>query len=150
MEEIILPHPYPVDGDNANSTLDVPLEDSDMPYVERLVTRKLSAVRHVICCVPGYVHNIALWDIVTLDKLSNKIVSVEPSGRWVFRIYSKDGWWDKKSLLDRIAEKGGLMETCSDCLIAIDVACEDSASEMALLLNSAEQSGEVVYETGKV
>lgn len=147
MDEVFIHHPYPVLGDEADAIVTGTIEDECGTTHEHLPSRRLGNDRYKICCIPCFVKDIALADVVAVKGgLISEVV--EPSGRCVFRAWSDDGWNGKFEVLHQIAARGGLMETCTHSLMGIDVQDANSAAVMRTYLDELEAAGALVYETG--
>jgi hypothetical protein len=77
-------HEGPVWRDRANFIVGAPL--SEEGRAEQLWARQLGGERFEICCIPFFVYDLALGDVVETDAAQNIVRVVEPSGRFVFRI----------------------------------------------------------------
>lgn len=139
---------YPVWEHMSDFTISARVDDDPSCMLEQLWAKQTQPYQFQICCIPAFVRNIALGDIVATDKdyLVKEVVLA--SGRIVFRAWSDNGWLEKREVIDRIVSHGGLIETCTHRLIAIDVDSWDQATSMRSLLDSLEKDGILEYETG--
>ena len=84
-------HENPVWRDRSNFIIDAEIPEEDRPRrFEQLFTRKLAKDLFEICCIPFFLYDVALGDVVrTLLEGDRKYVVdrvVEASGRYVFRV----------------------------------------------------------------
>ena len=80
-----LTHSEPIWRDQANYLLMAEI-DGDL---EQLWVRKITETTFMICCVPLFIYNVALGDIV--EAVDNQVTRVvEPSGRYVLRVWLPD------------------------------------------------------------
>ncbi len=116
---------------------------------EQLWARQISERTFKICCIPFFVYNLALDDIVETDASYCVTKVVERSGRFVFRVWNRSG--DKEylaSIVRRLEEFGALVERSSESVIAIDTENEQAAKDVSGWLSQLEQAGHIQYETG--
>ena len=82
--------------------------------------RQIDEFRFEICCIPFFVSDIALGDIVETDR--NYIVSevVQPSGRYVFRVWFGESFHPRDEIAEQLKELGALIEWSSLNLLGVD------------------------------
>lgn len=157
MRDIIV-HPNPAWGDSANFIIRGRIDTGDSgsgPSIEQLWARQIDEFQFVVCCIPFFVYNLALGDVVTTGTFGeDKYVIdsvVEKSGRFVFR-----AWLSQLSDVDELSglltNEGCLVERPSDSsrLLALDAATEQMAQRIADILQELEDSDRIHYETGSV
>ncbi|MFM9876754.1 MAG: DUF4265 domain-containing protein [Rhodoglobus sp.] len=119
-----------------------------MDTFEQLWVRRLSSDLLEICCVPFFLYDISLLDVVRWDAVQNSITVEKPSGRYVFRVrFSPEleqGEWVAK-----LASLGAGVERSSPSMIALDSENVQVAQRLADLLAKGESTGAPEYETGR-
>lgn len=116
---------------------------------EQLWARRIDDEHHEICCIPFFVHDLALGDTVEVDADHLVTRVVEPSGRYVFRVHFSRPEQPRDEVMERLSEMGALAEWSSRSLVAVDARDGDSAQQVADFLQEREDQGDLVYETGK-
>ncbi len=139
-----LTHSEPIWRDQANYILMAEI-DGDL---EQLWAREITETTFMICCVPLFIYNVALGDIV--EAINNRVTRVvEPSGRYVFRVWLPE---KDKTLMNRIREgvvqRGGFWEHSSDQLLGVDAPDAAVATEVRAWLEELQAGGLIEYETG--
>jgi hypothetical protein len=147
-------HPDPVWRERANFIIHAELSEKDRPKrFEQLWARKLDERRFEVCCIPFFVFDIALGDVVaTSPKGGRKYVVtkvVQPSGRYVFRVWFGQSFQPRDEVADEVKALGSLIEWSSQNLLAVDAADQSRAQLVADLLMKHEKAGRLVYETGR-
>lgn len=149
-------HREPVWRDRANFIVNAVVPGTEVPLLqmEQLWTRKLGDDKFEICCIPFFLYDIALGDVVrTHPQLGRRYVvdrTVVPSGRYVFRV-----WFGEASdpcradVAARLKNMGALLEWSSRNLLAVDASSPDHAQQIAGYLQEQESRGGLTYETGK-
>lgn len=116
---------------------------------EQLWAKQISDTKFSVCCIPFFVYNLALGDIVETDDNYCYTKLIEHSGRFVFRAWIRS---DHKSFLPtfikRLGDFGALVEVSSDRLVAIDTENEQMAKDVSGWLSQLELGGHIQYETG--
>lgn len=151
-------HPDPAWRDRANFIIAARIERDDAstgPATEQLWVRQLDDYQFEICCIPFFIYDLALGDEVSTGTAGDDRYIVESlkrrSGRFVFRVWFSEAT-DREELRGVLIDKGCLLETRGPAsrLLAVDVANEDLAKEVAELLQEREARGEISYETGRL
>lgn len=144
-------HSDPVWRDRANFIINARLPEEGR--WEQLWARKVSNDTFEICCIPFFLYDIALGDIVqTQDYRGRKYVFAkvrEPSGRYVFRAHFGPSLNSREEIVDRLTELGAGMEWSSATLLAIDALDLTHAQQIANFLKQRADLGELIYETGR-
>lgn len=147
-------HLEPVWRERSNFIINAELSEGDRPHrFEQLFARQLGDDRFEVCCIPFFLYNVALGDVVlTTPKEDRKYVMkgvVEPSGRYVFRVWFGESFQPRDEIAQELTELGSLIEWSSRNLLAVDAADERQAQRVADLLAEREQLGQLIYETGR-
>ncbi|MGN7979448.1 DUF4265 domain-containing protein [Microbacterium sp. 22195] len=121
--------------------------------LEQLWVRRVSEDEFELCCIPFFIYDVALGDVVqTVAQGGMKYIFdhvVTKSGRYVFRaFFERKQYRYRDSVIGDLVGIGSLFEWSSPSLVAIDVH-ENAAQEVADYLHRKEQSGHLMYETGK-
>ncbi len=141
----VFTHTKPVWRSQSNFIIVANLDDGQ----EQLWARQISATRFSICCIPFFVYNLALGDIVETDDNYCYTKLIECSGRYVFRawIHSEHKSF-LSTLVNRLEDFGALVELSSNRLVAIDTETEQMAKDVSGWLSQLELRGHIQYETG--
>jgi hypothetical protein len=152
MSERIGVHLYPIWGDEANYLIFAEFSIFDHKEIkqEQLWCRQLSEYTFKICCIPFFVYDISLGDIVETDSIHIITRIIEKSGHFTFRVWFGDSEdiAFRLELTDRITQLGGLVEWSSKNLLAIDAPTEELANSFSDYLFQKEQMGKLIYESG--
>src|ERR1700730_12453306 len=87
-----LVHKDPIWREKSNFiiTAELPEKDSSRQF-EQLFARQLTEETFEICCIPFFLYDIALGDVVVTSPRGDRRYMVkdvlEPSGRYVFRVW---------------------------------------------------------------
>lgn len=109
--------------------------------------------RFEVCCIPFFVRDLALGDVVTtsategLEYVVAKVVA--PSGRYVFRVWFGESFHPRDEIASDLSALGSLIEWSSRNLLAIDAVDRDHAQRVADVLMELENVGHLIYETGR-
>jgi len=147
-------HNNPVWRDRANFIIHAELPKTDHPKrFEQLWARHLGDDRFELCCIPFFVFDLALGDVVTASpKGSQKYVVrtiAEPSKHYAFRIWFGDSFQPRDEIADELQTAGSLIEWSSSNLLAVDAINEEHAQLVANFLIAHEKAGNLIYETGR-
>lgn len=154
-EKEFIVHTEPVWRERSNFIINAELEEGDLPRrFEQLWVRKLGEDRFEICCIPFFLFDVALGDVVkTAPKGDRKYLLdrvVEPSGRYVFRVWFGESFHPSDyKVAEQLAALGALLEWSSVTLLAVDATDGAHAQKVADFLYEREQLGQLLYETGK-
>ncbi len=116
---------------------------------EQLWGRQVAPYRFELCCIPFFTFDMALGDVVETNEDFVVRSVVEPSGRFVFRVWFGATAHPRDEIVSQLEELGALLEWSSVNLLAVDARDEAHAQEIADFLVVAEQRGELMYETGR-
>lgn len=145
-DESEITHPSPVWKERADFIIGVQLDDGGS---EQLWARQLDAFRFEICCIPFFAYDLALGDVVETTERFELTRVLEPSGRYVFRVWLGDSNLSGDAVANELVEIGGVVEWSSANLLAIDASSEDLAQRIAKYLHEREHEGQLTYETGR-
>lgn len=142
-------HQEPVWRGRSNFILAAEVSGSSKIATEQLWGRQVDEFRFEICCIPFFVSNLALGDVVETD--SNYLVRrvVQPSGRYVFRIWFGESFQPRDEVVRDLVGLGALTEWSSPNLLGVDASDEDHAQVIADFLDEREKAGQLIYETGR-
>jgi Domain of unknown function (DUF4265) len=144
-------HPEPVWKDRATFIINAELPEPDR--FEQLWTRQLSNNTFQVCCIPFFLYDVALGDVVETHPQGSRtyVLSrvVKPSGRYVFRVHFKNRALGGE-VADELGRLGALLEWSSPSLLAVDAADLAHAQRVANHLQDAERENRLMYETGKL
>lgn len=140
-------HPEPVWRDRANFIIGAPLPEEGR--AEQLWARQAGDHRFELCCIPFFLYDIALGDVVETDSQYNIERVLEPSGRYVFRVWFGDSYPPREPIAHKLGAAGALLEWSSANLLAVDAADESLAQKIAGILAEEERAGTLTFETGR-
>jgi len=143
-------HTEPVWRDRANFIIAATVDSSDTEVTtEQLWVRKIADKQFEVCCIPFFVYDLALGDKVetTEELLVDRVV--EPSGRFVFRVFFPRPDSPKDETTAALLKLDALLEWSSANLLAVDASNETHARNVANFLQEAENRGHLIYETGR-
>ncbi len=147
-EPAFLTHAEPIWREKADFVIQMPVP-GDTPAFEQLWARRCGEATFEICCIPFFVYDVALGDIVETD--GDYIVKrvMEPSGRYVFRVWFGNSFYPRSELESELLELGALLEWSSENLCAVDATDLSHAEVVADCLDRFERLQGVSYETGR-
>jgi hypothetical protein len=119
---------------------------------EQFWSRKIGDNTFEICCIPFFVYNISLGDIVKTDSDYWITEVLVRSGHFTFRIWLGDtrDQFTRDQVIQEIIKLGCLFEWYSENLLAIDVPTRILAEQISAYLLKSEQLGLLTYETGQM
>jgi hypothetical protein len=143
-------HPEPVWRDRANFVIASAVDPSGTDVAtEQLWVRKIGARCFELCCIPFFVYDLALGDVVETDD--NYLVQrvVTHSGRYTFRVsFGHSRQW-REEVIAQLEELGSMLEWSSVNMVAVDAVDKQHAQRIADFLHGREQRGDLIYETGR-
>ncbi len=147
-------HEEPVWRDRADFIISAALRESDLPKrFEQLWVRQVADDEFEVCCVPFFLYDIALGDVVRTSARGDRRYVVErvvvPSGRFVFRVWFGDSFFPRDAIATDLVALGAQIERSSVNLLAVDTEDQDQAQAVADYLATREARGELKYETGQ-
>ena len=140
-------HDAPVWRDRADFVIGAPLPEEER--AEQLWARQVGDQRFEICCIPFFLYDVALGDVVETDSNYDLARVVERSGRFVFRVWFGKAFHPRQEVADELTELGALLEWSSANLLAVDAAGEANAQRIADYLAEQEGAGRLMFETGR-
>jgi hypothetical protein len=142
-------HEEPVWRDRANFIIAAEIAGESEVKTEQLWARQVDEHRFEISCIPFFVYDLALGDVVETDGGYIVRRVVEPSGRFVFRVWFGESFHPRDEIADEIKALGSLIEWSSPNLLAVDAVDKEHAEMVAGFLAEREREGQLVYETGR-
>lgn len=149
-------HLSPAWRDRADFIINANIEEEDLPKrYEQLWVRRLGERWFEICCIPFFVHDLALGDEVeTAPKGDRQYLLtrvVKPSGGYTFRVWFGDSNLPtaRNEVVKAARDRSCEFEWFSENLLALDARDDRRAQELADFLHEREQLGHLTYETGR-
>lgn len=149
-------HTHPVWRARADITLNMPIDSEDgVERSEQLWARRRGDHLYEICCIPFFIYDLALGDIIRIAPQEGRNVVegvVETHGHHTFRVWFGDAATaasSREELLARVESSHCLHEWFSDNLLAIDAPDDATAVALANYLLECEEAGRFQYETGR-
>lgn len=147
-------HQEPAWRDRSNFIIAAEIDPGDTDITsEQLWARKITDTEFEICCIPFFVYDLALGDIVRTAAEGNKQYIVDEvirgSGHFTFRVPLSQSNLSRADLAARLVEMGALTERSSKTMLAVDSPNAEHAQRIADFLHSEEQAGRLIYETGR-
>ena len=151
--DVYIKHAAPIWRDRMDFVFDAALPDASNE-LEQLVGRQVADTEFELCCIPFFLYDVSLGDIIETneDYLFKRVV--RPSGRYTFRVWFGRHSGPKGGPKDRIAaelelEHGALLEWHGSNLLAVDAENGEVAQKIADYLQVQETAGELTFETGR-
>jgi hypothetical protein len=152
LDDVFHTHQQPAWRDRSNFILMAALPEAGR--YEQLWARQQSDTLFEVCCIPFFVYNLSLGDVVRTEASGERayVVAevVQPSGRWTFRVWLGGSTEDPAGVETELVSMGALTEWSSRNLLAVDAANAALAQRLADALADGEREGRWVYETGRV
>ena len=146
-------HPQPVWRDSSNFVIAAEVPDGGDVKTEQLWARQVDDHHFEICCIPFFVYDIALGDLVATSATADRkyVVThvVKPSGRYVFRVWFGESFHPRDAIAEELTKLGSLIEWSSPNLMGVDAVDHKHAQLVADLLAEDERAGQLTYETGR-
>jgi hypothetical protein len=142
-------HKEPIWRERSNFIIAASIPDGGDVETEQLWARREDGGNFEICCIPFFVYDLALGDIVETD--SSYLVSrvVRESGRYVFRLWFGESFHPREEIADELKALGSLLEWSSSNLLAVDAIDLQHAQVVADILTDRQKAGHLHYETGR-
>jgi len=140
-------HEAPVWRDRADFVIGAPLPEEGR--AEQLWARQVGDQRCEICCIPFFLYHVALGDMVETDAGYDLERVVQPSGRYVFRVWFGNTAHPRQDVADELDGRGAFLEWSSANLLAVDAADERHAQEIADYLAEQQGADRLMFETGR-
>ena len=149
-------HPQPVWGDRADFMLQLRIETGNPqvdaePRYEELPVQNLGDGFCRICCIPIFLYDLALGDVLKINNGQLEGVAQE-SGHHTFRAYFGRAFMPaaRSVLIDELAIMPGVFtEWYSNDLLGLSAENDAVANERARWLETAMSRGQLQYETGR-
>jgi hypothetical protein len=116
---------------------------------EQLWARHVEDHLFEICCIPFFVFDVALGDVVETNARHDIVYVVQRSGRFVFRVWFGQSFHPRQEIADQLSDLGALLEWSSVNLLAVDADGGSLAQMIADFLDERESEGQLKYETGR-
>jgi hypothetical protein len=147
-------HTEPVWRERSNFIINAELPEKDRPHrFEQLFSRQIGDDLFEICCIPFFLYNVALGDVVVTSPIDghNHVVKevVETSGRYVFRVWFGESFQPRDEIAEQLKGLGSQFEWSSRNLLAVDAVDEEHAQLVAEFLAQQQKLGRLLYETGR-
>ncbi len=141
-------HQEPVWRDRSNFIIAAPIRDGGEIKTEQLWARRDES-HFEICCIPFFVYDLALGDVVETDAdfLVQRVI--RRSGRYVFRVWFGESFHPREEIAAKLKARGALIEWSSRNLLAVDTVDEEHAQGVADFLAEHHNAGHLIYETGR-
>jgi len=139
-------HPEPVWRERADFIIGAPLPEG---RAEQLWARRVDGHLFELCCIPFFVFDVALGDLVETDAGYEIVGVVQRSGRSVFRVWFGESFRPRQQIADQLSDLGALLEWSSVNLLAVDADGTARAKVVADFLAEREGEGQLTYETGR-
>jgi hypothetical protein len=124
-EDRVRQHLSPVWREKADFIIRAAVPESN--WYEQLWVRRVDDTTFEICCIPFFLHDVALGDIVRASPVYELEEVIESSERGIYRVFFPDGAVDnRKDVVTRLAEMGALLEWSSMNLLAVDTPSRHS------------------------
>jgi uncharacterized protein DUF4265 len=140
-------HREPVWRERADFIIGAPLPEEGR--AEQLWARQVEDHLFEICCIPFFVFDVALGDIVETNARQDIVDVVQRSGRFVFRVWFGESFHPRQEIAEQLSDLGALLEWSSDNLLAVDANGASLAQMIADFLGEREGEGQLKYETGR-
>jgi Domain of unknown function (DUF4265) len=151
-------HLYPVWRDRADFIIHGALKGLEHRHWEQLWARQVTDDQFEICCIPFFVYDLGLGDIVQTHPLAEKLYVVDrvliDAGRCVFRIWFGDieGQGARHEVMDEVENKLVEMscerEWYAHDLLGIAITT-DRAELVTNFLSEKEQRNGISFEIGR-
>ncbi len=144
-------HRHPIWRNIANYRLVMKIDDSE--ELEELWAKQRSDELFEICCIPFFVYDVNLGDLIKIvsHEGKNLVLGVtKPSGHHTFRIaLTSLAPIVKQQIEKAIADFGCQSEWFDERLISIDAPDDETANNLAHWLETNHPRGGFDYETGR-
>lgn len=143
-------HHDPVWRERADFIIAVRIEPGDTGIdTEQIWASRLAKRRFEVCCIPFFVYDLSLGDVVETDDAYLIENVVTWSGHHTFRVALSQARFPSEELVTELQNLGDLVEWSSPIMFAVDSPDSVIAQRTADLLAVRENRGELVYETGR-
>lgn len=146
-DDTISVHADPVWRDRSNFIIKAALPEDGR--TEQLWAKQLTDHTFELCCIPFFLYDVALGDVVETDQQYQVTRVVKPSDRFVFRIWFGDSHHPQDDIVAGVVALGALVERSSSHLLAVDAENAVVAKAVADFLQGHEDEQHLMYETGR-
>ncbi|MBX3115171.1 MAG: DUF4265 domain-containing protein [Fimbriimonadaceae bacterium] len=144
----IYTHQEPIWRDRSDFVIAAKVDEASY---EQLFAKRIEAHTFMICCIPFFVYDLNLGDIVETDDAYFIQRRIENSGRYVFRVmFQSDNSLNRIPIAERLLEIGCLLEQSSENFFAVDAVNQECAQNASNFLFEMEGKGILEYETGAI
>jgi hypothetical protein len=145
----VVVHESPIWRDRANYIFRAAIPDpTPTASIEQLWGRKHGSLVEV-CCIPYYLYDVKLGDLVSLSDQGVLESVVEDRGHSTFRVLFKEPLENVD--VDRdLRRLGAGTEWLTQRFVALDAPSPVVAEELSGFLLTLEDRGELLYETGRL
>jgi hypothetical protein len=155
METKLIRHLHPVKRDNGDACIlatCIPPVGTKYEVWEALWCKRKAKDRVEVCCIPFFVYNLSLGDIILVDQNQHMKKVIKESGHYTFRVWFGDSKDEniREDVIKGVTEKGCGFEWSTNNLLAIDTPTLRHAQDIAHFLKEKMDQGSLIYETGKV
>lgn len=142
-------HQEPIWRDRSNFIIAASIRDGGDVETEQLWARRDDEGHFEICCIPFFVYDLALGDVVetSADYLVQRVI--RQSGRYVFRVWFGESFHPRDEVAGQLKGLGSLVEWSSPNLLAVDAVDLEHAQMVADFLVQHQDAGHLAYETGR-
>ena len=109
-DDQFITHLDPVWRDRSDFIIAAELDDAGQSKYEQLFTRRVSKNHFEVCCIPYFLYNVALGDVVETrpnngrEYMLRKVV--KSSGRFVFRVWLGESAFPREELDENLHSLG--------------------------------------------
>ena len=153
VSEFVL-HREPVWRNRSDYIVCAELSDNASPRrFEELFAKRIAEDLFSVCCIPFFLFDIALGDVVAtapkgdLEYVVTKVV--ESSGRYVFRVRFDEASRPRGEIAEELRALGSLIEWYSRNLLALDAIDEEHAQRVVDFLAARAETGQLTYDSGQ-
>ncbi len=141
-------HEEPVWRDRADFIIAAELPEDGRG--EQLWVRQIENRTFEMCCIPFFLYDLALGDIVVTDDRYRLVGVQQHSGRGVIRIWFGKASSRGQSVADHLLKLGALVEWSSRRLLAVDVPNPQVGELVDEYLRGEHNKGGIVLERAAV
>lgn len=145
-------HGEPVWRDRADFIVNAALPEEGR--YEQLWCRQIADGTFEVCCIPFFLYDIALGDVVETSPQGERRYVLSRvrtrAGRYVFRaFFERRQYGFRERAVGALTSLGALVEWSSPSLLAVDARDAAHAQEIADYLQNQQRKDHLAYETGK-
>lgn len=144
-------HRAPVWREKSNFIIRAFIEKiDDRSRWEQLWVRKIRQTSFEVCCIPFFVYELSLGDIVETDSNFNLQQVTERSGFHTFRVWieESDAPFDRVNFISLLIRYGALYEWSTEHLLAISTVTDEQTCAVRDLLIAMSDQRSIQYEIG--